>query len=437
MIFIYIHTIFVSRKRLIPYHITICDDTDDVHKTQLIFRPEMTIPKQIYDNNTINRHQVLSALPFSDIADELIDIFENNELAFSDMQQFRLLKSQFKIIGYNFELKPVILWHKVNEKFNEQIEGHIQRLKKSSYDTIDYSERYIDLMITYHHERNAIKKKLKLEKSFTSNHDLSDYKIAAGVYFFLNQSNDIVYVGKAKNIRKRLQSHFSNSVKASNINYSDIKQIQVEYTGNDIIAQLVESEHIKSCKPVYNVQQISDPKPFIINLGTTVTGIIKLKITRKDIEDNLPERYFNRESVKLILKNFCNEHDLCRKHCGVEHVKGPCSKYVVNGSGCVCSGDETIDSYNQRFSKAFQHFKNRKSRKIYKLKGRNLYEDAFIYMVNGIYEGYGFIQKDETISNVNDILGHLNVRPNNYETSRIVGNLSQIVSSENIIILSH
>ena len=88
------------------------------------------------------------------------------------------------------------------------------------------------------------------------------------------------------------------------------------------------------------------------------------------------------------------------------------------------------------FDIAFYQFKSRKARKIYKLKGRDKDEDAFIYLVNGIYEGYGFIDKSEPISNVNDILGHLILQINNYDTSRIVNALDKTIPAENILNLN-
>lgn len=431
MVFISIQTMAVSQRRRIPYLITIAD-RGGISKKHFLFNPEIVIPKKIYEFKKIDRFQLLAAPLFCDIADELIEIFTNNKLVFSDLDQFKLLKSQFKNINYNFEIRPILLWKKTNEKFIDHINNAVLSLEKNSIDTMDFSAKYTDLMMDWYHQKSLIKNKLNTEKSLSSSQDLSSYQMASGVYFFMNDSDEVIYVGKAKNIRKRLQSHFSNQEKRY-IDYSKVNRITVEYTGNDVIAQLVETEHIKSIKPLYNTQQIDDAQPFIINLGKTANGIFKLKVTRKDIEDNLPERYYNRDSVKQTLQHFCEEHDLCRKHCGLESIKGPCSKYRVNNKMCVCSGGESIDHYNRRFTHGFQRLKNRKSRRIYKLKGRNVREDAFVYIVNGIYEGYGFIPKDDPIETVGDILGYLKTGTNSYETSRIVNHLYKNVSNENVI----
>ena len=267
-------------------------------------------------------------------------------------------------------------------------------------------------------------------------HKLSKYDKSPGVYFFLNLQGEVIYVGKAKNIRKRLQSHFSKTANHVNIDYSEVHTIDVVYTGNDIIAQLVESENIKDLKPLFNSQQITNPDPFIITLGKTSKGISKIKITRKAFEDSLPEKYFNRKSVIDPLKDFCNEFNLCKKHCGLEKVKGPCSNYSKNFISCVCSGGESIEDYNKRFQNAFDLFRRKTNRKIYKLKGRNPSEDAYVYEVNGIYEGYGYIENSLNISNYNDILGYLVKQKNNYDTTRIIGSLKINLKEKDILFIT-
>ena len=435
MIFVYIQTIPVRKNYAIPFAITIGTDDDLNYKSHYIFRPELVIPKRVYLQQKLDRMELLTAPPFCDIADELIENFQDGHPIFTDLEQFKILKAQFKVIGYNFNLKPICLWHKKNGNFSDDVALQFKILRNNFDNHQDFAEAVINLMSNYQSNTSQVIENIRTE-SVKSDFDFHKYKMSAGVYFFLNSEHEVIYVGKAKNIRKRLQSHFSNQESGNHIDYTQVHQINVEYSGNDVIAQLIESENIKALQPKYNVQQISDSAPFIINEGITANGIYRLKITRKDIVDNMPERFFNRNSVKETLQEFCKDFDLCRKHCGLEIVKGPCSKHTVDGLPCVCSGDEAIDNYNKRFILAFQHLRKKKTRILYKLKGRNQSEDAFVYVVNGIYEGYGFIDKDVPINNVNDILGHLNSGTNNYETSRIIGNLKNTTPSENVLLLT-
>lgn len=434
MIFVFLQTINTGKRGVIPYRLTLKND-ESVETVTFTFRPESVIPKKTYEQHHLDRMELLTAPPFCDYADEMIEIFQNNQLVFSDSKQFQLLKSQFRAIGYNFNLRPKYLFYGVIKDKLNAIEAYLENSRSHNQYNAAYAEMYVELMRIYQNESFNSQQSESSTSTLSHNFALSTFKMAPGVYYFLDPLKEVIYVGKAKNIRKRLQSHFSKQTNSSNIDYSKVKNITVEYSGNDLLAQLIESADIKTLQPIYNTQQVEDPAPYIINKGKTAKGIFKLQITRKSINDTMPEKYFNRLSVKQSLENFCSEFYLCRKHCGLEKVKGPCSNFTVKNEKCVCADTETISDYNKRFEIALYNFKKRKDRKIYRLKGRHKNEDAFIYLVNGIYEGYGFIDKGESISNVNDILGHLIRQTNNYDTSRIVSGLDKSVAAENILIL--
>lgn len=75
-----------------------------------------------------------------------------------------------------------------------------------------------------------------------------------GVYYFYNQENKVIYVGKAINIQKRVASHFTgNSTTAQRQNFlKDIYNISFEVCGNELIALLLECTEIKKLWPQYN-----------------------------------------------------------------------------------------------------------------------------------------------------------------------------------------
>jgi len=432
MIFIYIQYLTLGVKTKVPFRLVLF--SEDFPQNYMVFdiRPALSIPKKLYTSNNLNRLEILASEPFCNSADELIELLTDQKLVFSEKEQFNLLKSQFRNIGYNFNLKPTILWTSLKEKGD--LEQLIELISKRHLPkSLEFAKVFLELMFNYKDRQEQQLEDYKEVHLKQQAHDLTKFNKSPGVYFLLNAAEEVIYVGKAKNIRKRLQSHFSNTAEQSNIDYSQVADIDVIYTGNDIIAQLVETENIKNLKPFYNSQQITNPDPYIITVGATSKGISKIKITRKEFEDSLPEKYFNRRSVVESLKTFCLEYQLCQKHCGLETVKGPCSNVTKRSVPCICSGGESIEAYNKRFQIAFDQFRRKTTRRILKLKGRNLYEDAFIYESNGIYEGYGYIDKSSNISNHNDILGHLVKQKNNYDTTRIVSSFTKSLRKEDIL----
>ncbi|MGM0667905.1 MAG: exonuclease domain-containing protein, partial [Bacteroidota bacterium] len=77
-----------------------------------------------------------------------------------------------------------------------------------------------------------------------------------GVYYFYNDRNDLIYIGKSKNLHQRVMTHLSNNSSKRAMQMRDeIADVDYELTGNELIALLKESEEIKQNKPVYNRAQ--------------------------------------------------------------------------------------------------------------------------------------------------------------------------------------
>lgn len=84
-----------------------------------------------------------------------------------------------------------------------------------------------------------------------------------GVYIYKDTRGNIIYIGKAKNLRNRVKSYFSKSLKSSRIelmikNIADIETITVD---NEVEALLLENKLIKKYQPKYNVMA-KDAKTF-------------------------------------------------------------------------------------------------------------------------------------------------------------------------------
>ncbi len=78
-----------------------------------------------------------------------------------------------------------------------------------------------------------------------------------GVYRFLRSNGDILYVGKAANIKKRIASHFTRGTRPNERALEMLTQVhdvEVTETGTVLEAALLETDEIKRLQPIYNVQ---------------------------------------------------------------------------------------------------------------------------------------------------------------------------------------
>ena len=86
-----------------------------------------------------------------------------------------------------------------------------------------------------------------------------------GVYLFRDAKGKVIYVGKAKSIKKRVASHFSNPVTRGSVEMADvIAQIEFLLVSSETEALLAEQNFIKQYKPRFNIRLRDDKSyPFI------------------------------------------------------------------------------------------------------------------------------------------------------------------------------
>src|SRR6476660_3646583 len=80
-----------------------------------------------------------------------------------------------------------------------------------------------------------------------------------GVYLFRDRRGKVIYVGKAKSIRKRVASHFSNpTMYGTTALTSEIDDIQPLVVTTEAEALLTEQNFIKQYKPKFNIRLRDD-----------------------------------------------------------------------------------------------------------------------------------------------------------------------------------
>ncbi|MFN8337302.1 MAG: excinuclease ABC subunit UvrC [Cyclobacteriaceae bacterium] len=130
-----------------------------------------------------------------------------------------------------------------------------------------------------------------------------------GVYRFYNSENTLIYVGKAKSLRKRVGSYF-NKIEGVNRKtlrlVSEIEKIEYTVSGTEFDALLLENNLIKQNQPKYNILLKDDKTfPYICILKEPFPRVI---YTRKYIPEQ--GEYFGPYSSVVAMKNIL---ELARK----------------------------------------------------------------------------------------------------------------------------
>jgi len=163
-----------------------------------------------------------------------------------------------------------------------------------------------------------------------------------GVYRMLDSSGEVIYVGKAKNLKKRVSSYFSSkdcSPKQQAM-VARVHSIDVRVTHTEGEALLLESQLIKRHKPRYNIT-LRDDKSYPSIYVTTHQKYPRLSFHRG--AKNGLGRYFGpypsasavRESLKLLQKIFPVRQ--CRDSF-FENRSRPCLEYQIERCTAPCVG---------------------------------------------------------------------------------------------------
>ncbi len=173
-----------------------------------------------------------------------------------------------------------------------------------------------------------------------------------GVYLMKNSDEDIIYIGKAGSLKKRVSSYFQKTDRdiKTRILVKNIHDIDYIVTDSEIEALLLENTLIKKHKPRYNVR-LKDDKRYPYITVTLHEKYPRVLYTRKLLSNG--DRYFGpytdakaaRETVILINKIF--KLKTCKKNIPLPPGERPCLNYQMGMCQGACQGDVTRDEYRE------------------------------------------------------------------------------------------
>ncbi|WP_108247104.1 exonuclease domain-containing protein [Muricauda brasiliensis] len=242
-----------------------------------------------------------------------------------------------------------------------------------------------------------------------------------GIYYFMNQKGEIIYVGKAINLKKRVLGHFYDKSRKELQMCSETANIDFKLAGSELVALLMESAEIKRLFPPYNRAQKRQGKQYAIFTYEDRNGIMHLAY---NIIKGVPSPlkvFHNQTECRAYLEEVCKSFSLCPKYCHLQETTAACSHHEIDTCEGICRGEETSQDYNQKVEEAIVHMKMLSSEvRIIKEKGRAENESAVVLIADGIYKGFGFIDTDIEISTLEDIEAFITPQKHTLETESIL-----------------
>jgi len=222
-----------------------------------------------------------------------------------------------------------------------------------------------------------------------------------GVYYFHNQKGKVIYVGKARDLQRRVKSHFSNNddCKRKQDFLRTIYKITHQVCGSELMALILESAEIRRLWPEHNRSQKRFQHSYGLYSFEDQNGYLRLAIETK--RRHLQPLYsFNLlQQGYTLLRKLVNEFMLNEGLCFFDKT---CPK-----------PEESPAAYNQRVTDALHTLKQKLPTFAVVGNGKTSKEQSYILIEEGRFYGMGYLPNNHNISDINELKSSLTQYPDN------------------------
>ena len=427
----------IKGNRITEISIFKYDGHEVVDEFTSLVNPECEIPAFITGLTGIDNDMVRNAPLLEEIIPQIEAITKDTIfVAHSVNFDYNVIKNEFKLLGHDFSRKKlctVRLSRKLLPGYNSYSLGKLttalgipltdrHRARGDAHATVLLFHKLLraeNAETVFKQFLNAKSQEATLPPGLPKEEFLK-LPSTPGVYYFKDHKGKIIYVGKAKNIKKRVLGHFYDKKTKELVLCGETASLDYEETGNELIALLKESAEIKHYYPKYNSAQKRSIQQYGIFTYVDRNGIIHLAFNKIKMTPSPIAICYSPTEARQYLETLCSTFELCPKYCHLQENVIVCSHYKIKQCIGICSDLEMVEEYNQRVHNALQSIKEVASTLVIKTKGRTMDENGFVVIKENNYAGYGFAPHELPISQMEDLEMFITPQKNTLETQRIV-----------------
>lgn len=427
----------IHGNRITEIAILVHDGTVVIDRFHSLVNPECSIPFSISRLTGIYDHMVAEAPKFYEIAKKVIRYTEDCVFVAHNVNfDYNVIRKEFDDLGFDFKRKklctirlsrrlipglPSYSLGKLCASIGIRIQDR-HRAMGDALATVELFEKLIDLDTANKVFKTFLKPR---SREATLPPQLPREKFErlpekTGVYYFKNATGEIIYVGKAVNIKKRVLGHFYDKANREVNMCQQTADITFEVTGSELIALLLESSEIKKHFPTFNRAQRRVNEGFGIFSYEDRSGVLHLAWNNlKQVPDPLV-KFYNITECRLFLEELCDEFELCPKYCHLQTNVSSCFHFQIRKCRGICRGEEQKEAYNERVRMAIAHITGDSRSYVITEEGRNEEEKAFVLIENGVYRGFGYLERSEQFTSTHLYRESIILQQDNRDVQRII-----------------
>ncbi len=389
-----------------------------------LINPKKQIQPFVKKLTGINEKMLQNAPIFFEVAKRIIEITENCIIvAHNAAFDYRILKTEFKRLGYEYERKTICTINLSKELLPDQKVFNLGKLASNL--GIPFSDRHrafgdaqvtlklFELLIEKDigkkiiREHTKVLKNSKTPKRYLKIIDKLPSKM--GLYYILDTNNEIIYIGKSKNIKQSVIQDLTSSNKKSIIIQNEISKVSFSFSGGELTTYLKQQNEIKINRPKLNGSSKYRIFPIGIRIDKTKTyHSIIVEQVKKNFE------YFSvYKNKKLAEKTVLILADKFKIQVKNPNGVSSHSKKTIQKKDSSRQHNKKIMELCNSFSYPFPDF-------LLTENGRKQGEFTFILIKNYQFRGYGYFELYHQIKTMSQILSRLVSMEENNDVKKLI-----------------
>jgi DNA polymerase III subunit epsilon len=252
-----------SGQKITEIAVILTDGKEVFEEFSSLVNPERHIPSRISYLAGITNEMVENAPKFYEVAKKIIQMTEGNIfVAHNVFFDYQFIQREFSELGFSYRRKLFCTVKNARRSFPglpsyslKNLTTHFNIELKNHHRALSDTRATFELFKIIKQKSESPLLQSKATPSNLNEDSYINLPQAIGVYYLYDNNGKLLYIGKSKNIRNRIKSHFRLDLKRKkDIELkAQISQIEFKIYPHDLVAQIMESMEIKKNRPPYNV----------------------------------------------------------------------------------------------------------------------------------------------------------------------------------------
>ncbi len=353
-----------------------------------LINPEREVQPFVAKLTGINNKMLRSAPKFHEVAKRIVEITDNATIVAHNAQfDYRILRTEFRRLGYDFKRKTLCTVE-LSKKLIPDAESHsLGKLVRSL--GIPVSDRHrangdalatlelFKLLLAKDSDKEIVTTVVRAETegelSPTQLDIVDGLPTETGLYYMHNKDGDIIFLGATKNIKKRVNQHFTNVGDLARKLQKETKKVTFEKTGSELASLLKEHHEKKRNAPKYN-QRMTKGFRYGVYLTHDTDEKLGFNVEKSNGQHNRLSSFSTLKSGVTFLKKVTEEFEL----------------------------DTVIDDAERqkRVAQAFEKYSIDQRNLALLDRGRELGEQSVILIKKGQLQGTGYVALNHQLNNM-------------------------------------